>query len=113
MKDWEGIKLYATLVVRIEDLTPYPGTDEAWDERQRIVRYLLDQRKVHVDAAYAVYLEHNRKPWCDECGKDAVAYATGWEHVGEAPRVAGHYVELHEYWAGCEAEIIKRLKFEV
>lgn len=113
MKDWEGIKLYTTLVERVQDLSPHPVTDEAWEERQRIVGYLLEMRKVHVDAAYAVYLEHDRKPWCDICGKPVAGYATGWEHVGEIPRLMDHEVETREYWGGCEAEIIKRLKFEV
>jgi len=110
--DWQAIAVYTDLIHSIEDL-PNPETDEGWEERQRLYRFILEKRKVHVDAAYELYFQHERKPWCDVCETGVVLREMfGWVHTGFYNADA-HPVSTHEYAAGCEAEIIKRLKFEI
>lgn len=111
LEDWQVIALCGDLIAKLEDL-PSPETDAAWEERQNIHRWLLDYRKTFVDRAYELYVENYRKPWCDVCGGSIVlSEFHGWRHVGFED--GSHEIATHEYAAGCEAEIIKRLKFEI
>jgi hypothetical protein len=68
-------------------------------------------RKPYVDSAYFHYVKHERKPWCDVCEKPVVfSEGWGWYHLDSRQK---HEVSLNGYHVGCEAEIIKRLKFEI
>lgn len=112
MRDWEAIKLYTGLAEEIQQLQPVPDTDEAWNERQLIIRMIWDKRKEYVDSAYKIYLLHNRKPWCDECDQPVVfSEFHGWHHT--VPPKQSHSIHLRAYHAGTESEIIKRLRFEI
>ena len=113
IENWQAIALYGEILDKLGDL-PSPLTDEAYEERASIRKWLEGKRKVYVDAAYELYLEHERRPWCDVCGQPVVFREFyGWYHSGEHPRLVDHSVETHEYSAGWEAEVIKRLKFEI
>lgn len=110
MYDWEGLNLYTGL---IEELEYAPGvrSDGAYDERSRVLLWLEGKRKPFLEDAYSLYLDKGRRPWCDSCGQPVLfREMSGWYHV---EKDFGHGITLKQYNAGCEAEIIKRLKFEI
>jgi hypothetical protein len=118
VKDWEAINLLNKLINEVENLpSPHTGNlyadEKVWETRQTIHRLLLDERKPYVDQAYQKYLDNGRKPWCDECGYMVRwdEFIHGWGHVLFNNNT--HDVTTHEYTAGWNSEILKRLKFEI